>query len=50
MTTPRADPNSPPRPDDRIPAPVTQKVILTKGQEAQVTMTLDLSKKNREEK
>ncbi|MGH9935134.1 MAG: hypothetical protein ACREAM_02750 [Blastocatellia bacterium] len=33
-----------------IPAPVTQKVIVTKGQEAQVTMTLDLSKKGREEK
>jgi protocatechuate 3,4-dioxygenase beta subunit len=31
-------------------APVTQKVILAKGQEAQVTMTLDLSKKNQEEK
>jgi Carboxypeptidase regulatory-like domain len=50
MTTPRADSNSPPRPDDRIPAPVTQKVIITKGQEARVTMTLDLSKKNREAK
>jgi protocatechuate 3,4-dioxygenase beta subunit len=32
------------------PEQVTQKVILTKGQEAQVTMTLDLSKKNQEEK
>jgi protocatechuate 3,4-dioxygenase beta subunit len=47
---PRADTNSPPRRDDGVPAPVTQKVIVTKGQEAQVTMTLDLSKKNREEK
>src|SRR5215510_1165274 len=50
MATPRADTNSPFRPDDGVPAPVTQKVIVTKGQEAQVTMTLDLSKKNREEK
>jgi hypothetical protein len=47
---PQVDPNSPPAPVDGIPAPVTQKVIVTKGQEAQVTMTLDLSKKNREEK
>jgi hypothetical protein len=50
MTTSRADTNSPFRPDDDVPEPVTQKVIVTKGQEAQVTMTLDLSKKNREEK
>lgn len=47
---PQPDPNSPPAPVGGIPAPVTQKVIITKGQEAQVTMTLDLSKKNREEK
>jgi hypothetical protein len=33
-----------------IPEPVIQKVILAKGQEAQVTMTLDLSEKNQEEK
>ncbi len=32
------------------PAPVIQKVNLAKGQVAQVTMTLDLSKKNKEEK
>ena len=50
MTTSRADTYSPPRPNDGVPAPVTQKVLVTKGQEAQVTMTLDLSKKNREEK
>jgi len=50
MATSRADANSPPRPNDGVPAPVTQKVLVTKGQEAQVTMTLDLSKKNREEK
>jgi hypothetical protein len=50
MTTSRADTNSVFRPNDGAPAPVTQKVIVTKGQEAQVTMTLDLSKKNREEK
>jgi hypothetical protein len=50
LMTSRADTNSPFRPDDGVPAPVTQKVIVTKGQEAQVTMTLDLSKKNREEK
>jgi hypothetical protein len=50
MTTSKADTNSPSRPDDGVPAPITQKVIVTKGQEAQVTMTLNLSKKNREEK
>jgi protocatechuate 3,4-dioxygenase beta subunit len=50
MTTSRAETNSPFRPDDGAPAPVTQKVIVTKGQEAQVTLTLDLGKKNREEK
>jgi hypothetical protein len=33
-----------------VPEPVIQKVILAKGQEAQVTMTLDLSEKNQEEK
>ena len=50
MATSRADANSPPRPNDGVPEPVTQKALVTKGQEAQVTMTLDLSKKNREEK
>ena len=50
MATSRADTNSPPRPTDGVPEPVTQKVVVTKGQEAQVTMMLDLSKKNREEK
>jgi protocatechuate 3,4-dioxygenase beta subunit len=50
MVTSRGDTNSPPRPGDGVPAPVTQKALVTKGQEAQVTMTLDLSKKNREEK
>jgi hypothetical protein len=50
MVTSRADTNSTFRPDDGVPVPVTQKALVTKGQEAQVTMTLDLSKKNREEK
>jgi hypothetical protein len=50
MASSRSDTNSPSRPDDGVPAPVTQKVIVTKGQDAQVTMTLDLSKRNREEK
>ena len=50
MVTSRGDTNSPPRPGDGVPAPVTQKALVTKGQETQVTMTLDLSKKNREEK
>jgi len=49
MTTSRADSNSTFRPEDGVPAPVTQKVIVTKGQEAQVTMSLELRKKNREE-
>ncbi|MCG3161109.1 MAG: hypothetical protein JMDDDDMK_02227 [Acidobacteria bacterium] len=39
----QSNPNLPP------PAPVTQKVFVTKGQEAQVTMMLDLSKKDQEE-
>jgi len=47
---PEINPNSPPPPVENMPARVTQKVIVTKGQEAQVTMTLDLSKKNQEEK
>ncbi len=47
---PEINPNSPPQPVQNLPAPVTQKVVITKGQEAQVTVTLDLSKKNREEK
>jgi protocatechuate 3,4-dioxygenase beta subunit len=50
MARSRGDTNSPPAPNDGVPAPVTQKVVVTKGQEAQVTMTLDLSNKNREEK
>ena len=44
------DPNSPPTPAQSMPATVTQKVVVTKGQESQVTMTLDLSKKGQEEK
>ena len=47
---PVMNPNSPPQPVQNMPAPVTQKVVVTKGQEAQVTLTLDLSKKNQEEK
>jgi hypothetical protein len=47
---PEFNPNSPSPPVENMPAPVTQKVIITKGQEAQVTMTLDLNKKNQEEK
>jgi len=50
MAQPDINLNSPPQPVKNMPAPVTQKVIVTKGQEAQVTMTLDLSKKNQEEK
>src|SRR5262249_42326669 len=45
MARPEINPNLAPPPAENIPAPVTQKVIVTKGQEAQVTMTLDLSKK-----
>jgi hypothetical protein len=41
MAPPGLDPNSPNRP---APAPVRQKVMVAKGQEAQVTMTLDLRK------
>jgi len=44
------NPNSPPPTSGNMPAPVIQKVIVTKGQETQVAMTLDLSKKNQEEK
>jgi hypothetical protein len=48
MTPPPGfDPNAP---NQFRPAPVTQKVIVAKGQEAQVTMTLDLGKKEQEEK
>jgi hypothetical protein len=43
---PGLDPNSPDQPN---PAPVRQKVVVTKGQETQVTMTLDLGKKEQEE-
>jgi protocatechuate 3,4-dioxygenase beta subunit len=50
MASSRADTNSPSSPVINVLPPVTQKVIVMKGQEAQVTMTLDLSKKNREEK
>jgi hypothetical protein len=41
MAPPGMDPNSPNQPR---PAPVTQKVMVAKGQEAQVTMTLNLNK------
>jgi len=47
---PVINPNSPPQPVQNMPAPVTQRVVVTKGQEAHVTLTLDLSKKNQEEK
>jgi hypothetical protein len=47
---PEIDPNSAPSPDLNIPAPVIQKVIVPKATEAHVTMTLDLSRKNQEEK
>jgi hypothetical protein len=50
MARPEINPGSPPRPVQNMPAPVTQKVVVTKGQEAPVTMTLDLSKKNQEDK
>jgi len=50
IARPEINPNSPPQPAQNMPAPVTQKVVVTKGQEAQVTMTLDLSRKNQEEK
>ena len=50
MVQPEINPNSPPQPVQNMPAPVTQKVVVTKGQEAHVTVTLDLSKKNQEEK
>jgi len=45
MAIPEINPNPAPSPVDNIPATVTQKVLVTKGQEAQVTMTLNLSKK-----
>ncbi len=41
---------SPPNVDLDIPMPITQKVVVTKGQEARVTITADLSKKNQGEK
>jgi hypothetical protein len=41
---------SPPDVDLNVPKPITQKVVVTKGQEARVMITVDLSKKNREEK
>jgi len=50
IARPEINPNSPPQPAENMPAPVTQKVTVTKGQEAQVTMMLDLSKKGQEEK
>jgi hypothetical protein len=46
MAQPQYNPNSPRASSESIPGPVTQKVMVAKGQEAQVTMTLDLSKKN----
>lgn len=42
VAPPGLGPNSPNQP--RLPAPVRQKVVVANGQEAQVTMTLDLSK------
>ena len=45
---PEINPGSPPA--GPIPPPVSQKAVVTKGQESQVTMTLDLSKKGRQEK
>ncbi len=50
MVRPGINPNLAPPPAENMPAPVTQKVIVTKGQAAQITMTLDLSKKGRQEK
>jgi Carboxypeptidase regulatory-like domain len=47
IPSPGSEPNSP---NGVWPAPVIERVILAKGQEAQVTMTLDLSKKDQEEK
>ena len=43
---PGLDPNSPDQPN---PAPVRQKVVVTKGQETQVTLTIDLGKKEQED-
>jgi len=50
VAQPKINPNSPDLPAENMPAPITQKVVVTKGQETQVTMTLDLSKKGQEEK
>jgi protocatechuate 3,4-dioxygenase beta subunit len=50
LAQPEINPNTPPQPVQNAPAPLTQKVVVTKGQEAQVTITFDLGKKNREEK
>jgi protocatechuate 3,4-dioxygenase beta subunit len=50
VAEPVINPNSPPQSTQIMPVMVTQKVVVTKGQEAHVTVTLDLSKKNREEK
>jgi Carboxypeptidase regulatory-like domain len=50
MARPEINPNSPPMPAQNMPAPVKQKVVVTKGQETQVAMTLDLSKKAQEER
>src|SRR5262245_4511067 len=45
MAQPEINSNLAPPPAGNMPAPVTQKVIVTKGQEAEIRMTLDLSKK-----
>jgi hypothetical protein len=50
IARPELTPNSPPQPAQNMPAPVTQKIAVTKGQETLVTMTLDLSRKNQEDK
>jgi hypothetical protein len=50
MARPEIGPNSSPAPVEYMPAPVNLKVVVSKGQEAQVTMTLDLSKKNQKER
>ena len=48
MTRHQPDPNTPSQ--TNVTTHITQKVIVTKGQDTQVTMTLDLSKKAQEEK
>jgi hypothetical protein len=48
MTRHQPDPNTPSQ--SNVTTHITQKVIVAKGQDTQVTMTLDLSKKAQEEK